>query len=52
LTLALITDVYRDLFKIRVEYSFLREHNGVPGQGVGDAPLRNDELMVQLELRF
>jgi hypothetical protein len=52
LTLALITEVYRDLFRVRVEYSFLREHNGVPGLGVGDAPIRNDELVVQLELRF
>ena len=52
LTLALITEVYRELFRIRVEYSFLREHNGVPGLGVGDAPFRNDELVVQLELRF
>ncbi len=52
LTLALITEVYRDLFRIRVEYSFLREHNGVPGLEVGDAQIRNDELVVQLELRF
>ena len=52
LTVALISEVYRDLFKIRVEYSFLREHNGVPGLDVGDAPVRNDELVVQLELRF
>lgn len=52
LTLALIAEVYRDLFRVRVEYSFLREHNGVPGLGVGDVPFRNDELVVQLELRF
>jgi len=52
LTLALIFEVFRDLFRVRVEYSFLRERNGVPGLDVSNEPFRNDELLVQLELRF
>jgi len=51
-TLALICQVHRDLVRLRVEYSFIEEGNGVPDLGLPDAPFRNDELLVQAELRF
>lgn len=44
--------VHRDLVRLRVEYSFIEEGNGVPDLGLPDAPFRNDELLVQAELRF
>ncbi|MBM4370380.1 MAG: hypothetical protein FJ098_01915 [Deltaproteobacteria bacterium] len=52
LTVALIARVYRDLVRLRVEYSFIREHNGVPALEVAGEPFRNDELLVQAEVRF
>jgi len=52
LTLALLSQVYRDMLRLRVEYYFIREHNGVPDNGVADVPFANDELMLQMELRF
>lgn len=52
LTLALIAQVYRDLIRARVEYAIIDEDNGVPALGQAEVPFRNNELMVQLELRF
>lgn len=52
LTLAQTTEIYRDVLRLRVEYSFIRERNGVPDLAVADVPFRNDELGIQLELRF
>jgi hypothetical protein len=52
LTIGLIADVYADVLKVRAEYTFLREHNGVPALGVADEPVRNDELVLQAEVRF
>ncbi len=51
-TLALISEVYRDLLTVRLEYFMVAERNGVPALDIADEPLRNDELMLQLELRF
>ncbi len=52
MTAAVIARLYGDLLRMRVEYYLIREHNGVPAQGVDNVPFRNDELLVQLELRF
>lgn len=52
LTLALIARVYRDWVRVRAEYAFIQEHNGVPKLGQPDAPFANNELLLQLELRF
>lgn len=52
LTLSLITQVYRDILRLRIEYYFIWEKNGVPALDIGDEPFRNNELLVQIELRF
>lgn len=52
LTIGLIAEVYTDLLKVRAEYTFLREHNGVPVLSVADEPVRNNELVIQAEVRF
>ncbi|PIE19251.1 MAG: hypothetical protein CSA66_02670 [Proteobacteria bacterium] len=52
LTLALETMVYRDLLRLRLEYYVIDEQNGVPALDVANAAFRNDELLVQAELRF
>lgn len=52
LTLALIAEVYRDVVRVRVEYYFIWETNGVPALGIADESFRNDELLVQVEVRF
>jgi hypothetical protein len=52
LTLSLVTEVYRDIVRLRVEYYFIWEKNGVPALSIADEPFRNDELLVQLEVRF
>jgi hypothetical protein len=52
LTLALTTRLYQDLVRLRAEYYFIRERNGVAALGLADKPFRNDEFLLQLELRF
>jgi len=52
LTLALVAEIYRDVVRLRLEYYFVWEKNGVPALDVADEPFRNDELLVQLEIRF
>lgn len=52
LTLALRCELYRDLLVLRFEYYLVDEANGVPALGIDDAPLDNDELLIQAELRF
>ncbi|MFT7621118.1 MAG: hypothetical protein ACI9WU_000279 [Myxococcota bacterium] len=52
LTGALAITVYRDLVRLRLEYAALWEDNGVPALGLASVPLRNDEFLAQLELRF
>jgi len=51
-TFAGILDVYREFVKLRVEYALIQEDNGVPALGIPSENFRNNELMVQLELRF
>ncbi len=52
LTLALISQLYRDLVRVRIEYYFIRERNGVAALSLNDVPFANNELLLQLELRF
>lgn len=52
LTVSLITDVYRDLVKLRLELAMIWESNGVPDDGVANEPFRNNELLAHVELRF
>ncbi len=52
LTLALISRLYRDLVRLRIEYYFIRERNGVAALDLADVPFANNELLLQLELRF
>ncbi len=52
LTLGLIARVWRDLVALRLEYAFSWEKNGVPGLGVADVPFRDNEFLLQAELRF
>ena len=51
-TAALVFQVHRDLVRLRAEYAFIQESNGVPALGVADEPFDNDELLLQAELRF
>ena len=51
-TLALSTEIYRDMLRVRLEYYFIFEENGLPASGTADKRFRNDELLVQIELRF
>jgi hypothetical protein len=51
-TFALMLDLYRQFAKLRVEYALIDEDNGVPALGIPSEPFLNDELTVQLELRF
>jgi len=52
LTLGVIVEIYRNILRLRCEYAFVWETNGVPDLGVATAPFRNDELLVHLEVRF
>lgn len=52
LTLALMGRLYEEFVRLRVEYAFVRERNGVAALAIAPAPLANDELLVQLEVRF
>jgi hypothetical protein len=52
LTAALICTVHREVLRLRLEYSWIGEENGVAALLVPNVPLRNNELMAQLELRF
>jgi hypothetical protein len=51
-TAALIAVAYRDLLRLRLEYYWIAEDNGVPGLSIDDDPFANNELLAQLELRF
>ncbi|MCA9554593.1 MAG: hypothetical protein KC933_31445 [Myxococcales bacterium] len=51
-TAGLVLVVYRSIVRVRVEYAVLWEKNGVPALGLPDEPIRNNELLVQLEVRF
>jgi len=50
LTIALRAHVYRDVVRVRAEYAWIMEHNGVLALGVANAPVRNNELLLQLEI--
>lgn len=51
-TAGLVAVIYRDIVRARVEYAWVRENNSVAGLGIANEPIRNDELLVQLEVRF
>lgn len=51
-TAAVVLTIYRHLLRLRFEYYWVGEANGVPELGIANSPLKNDELLVQLELRF
>ena len=51
-TFALNTSVYRKLVLLRLEYAIIHEENGVPALSLPNSPIRNNEFMAQLELRF
>ena len=51
-TVALIATLYRDVLRLRLEYYWIGEENGVPALGIASTPFPNNELLVQLELRF
>jgi len=51
-TVGLIGEIYADLLRVRLEYTWLWEHNGVPGLSVANQAVRNNELVVQAEVRF
>jgi hypothetical protein len=52
LTLALASDVYLDVMRVQLEHTVILERNGAPALGIADVPLRNDETLLQLLLRF
>lgn len=52
ITAALAIEVFDDLVFLRFEYYFLFEKNGVPALDIDESPFANDELLVQLSLRF
>ena len=51
-TFALITELHRHFAKLRIEYALIDEDNGVSQLDLPSEPFLNDELVVQLELRF
>lgn len=52
LTAGVVVVVYRSIVRVRAEYAVLWEKNGVPALGLPDQPIRNNELLMQLEVRF
>ncbi|MDR0965058.1 MAG: hypothetical protein LBM75_00865 [Myxococcales bacterium] len=52
LTVAIALEVFDDLVWLRAEYYVLREKNGVSDLGLDESPFANDELLIQLSLRF
>ena len=52
LTLALKSNIISDFVALRVEYTFFWEENGVPALGILNAPVRNNELLFQIEARY
>ena len=51
-TAALALEVFDDLVFLRFEYYVLLEKNGVPALGIDESPFANNELLIQLSLRF
>ena len=51
-TFALIADLHRHFAKLRIEYALINEDNGVSQLDLPSEPFLNNELVVQLELRF
>lgn len=52
LDLALAVEVFQDFVWLRAEYYFLWEENGVSDLGVEQQDFKNNELLIQLSLRF
>ena len=52
LTLALKSNIISDFVALRVEYTFFWEENGVSALGILNAPVRNNELLFQIEARY
>ena len=52
LDLALAVEVFQDFVWLRAEYYLLWEKNGVPELGIDSQPFRNNELLIQVSLRF
>jgi hypothetical protein len=51
-TFAVFVGVYRHHLLLRLELYLVAEHNGAPEFNEPTIPLRNDEFLAQLELRF
>ena len=52
LTLALESNIISDFVALRVEYTFFWEENGIPSLGIRNVPVRNNELLLQIEARY
>jgi hypothetical protein len=52
LTVGLTVALYRDLIRLHLEHSFIAEYNNAPTVGQHQRSVRNDENVVQIELRF
>jgi len=52
LTVALASQLYRDLLWLRAEHSLIEERNGAPELERPDIPIANHETTIDLELRF
>jgi hypothetical protein len=51
-TAALITELYREILQCRLEYYWIKEHNGVRALAVANSPFRNNELLIEVAVRF
>jgi hypothetical protein len=52
LTFAFIVHIYRDILRLRLEYYVIEEINGIPEADIPHAPIKNNEFLAQLEVRF
>lgn len=52
LTVGVVVTLLRDLVQLRGEYNALYEHNGVRALGIANAPFRNNEVVLELAVRF
>ena len=52
LTIALASQLYRELLWLRAEHSLIDERNGAPELERPDIPIANHETTIDLELRF
>ena len=52
ITLAARARIFEDILSLRLEYSFFLEYNDNPNLGLANAPVDDNELLLQIEARY